>query len=65
MFRDRLFAAARSVNPENIELRTRDMQRHKGEYIVQGPNQIWSVDGYLILEPYGIEIYGGIDAYSR
>ena len=40
MFRDRLFAVARSVNLESIKLRTRDMQRHKGEYIVQGPNQI-------------------------
>ena len=30
-----------------------------------GPNWLWSVDGYLKLEPYGIEIYAAIDAYSR
>lgn len=41
------------------------MQRHRGEYIVPGPNFLWSVDGYLKLAPYGIEIYGAIDAYSR
>ena len=26
---------------------------------------MWAVDGYLKLEPYGIEIYAGIDTYSR
>jgi hypothetical protein len=41
------------------------MQRHKGEYIVPGPNFIWSVDGYCKLKPYGIEIYAAVDAYSR
>ncbi|KAL6229678.1 hypothetical protein BDW75DRAFT_235014 [Aspergillus navahoensis] len=30
-----------------------------------GPNFIWSIDGYLKLAPYGIEIYAAIDAYSR
>ena len=32
---------------------------------MKGPNQVWSVDGYMKLESFGIEIYGGIDAYSR
>jgi hypothetical protein len=32
---------------------------------VPGPNYIWSIDGYLKLAPYGIEIYAGIDAYAR
>lgn len=41
------------------------MQRHRGEYIVPGPNFIWSIDGYLKLEFYGIEVYAAIDAYSR
>lgn len=26
---------------------------------------MWSVDGYMKLEPYGIEIYACIDAHSR
>jgi hypothetical protein len=41
------------------------MQSHRGEYIVPGPNFLWSVDGYCKLAPYGIEVYGAIDAYSR
>lgn len=30
-----------------------------------GPNFLWSVDGYCKLSKVGIEIYAGIDAYSR
>jgi hypothetical protein len=41
------------------------MQRHRGQYIVPGPNFIWSIDGYDKLKPYGIEIYACIDGYSR
>lgn len=41
------------------------MQRHKGEYIVPGPNYLWSIDGYAKLNAWGIEIYAAIDAYSR
>jgi hypothetical protein len=63
--RDRLFRAYRMINPEAVERRHRDLQRHKGEYIVPGPNFIWSIDGHLKLAPYGIEIYACIDAYSR
>jgi hypothetical protein len=63
--RDRLFRAYRTLNPEAVERRHRDMQRHRGEYIVPGPNFIWSVDGYCKLKPYGIEIYASVDAYSR
>lgn len=63
--RDRLFQAYRTINFEAVERRKRDLQRHRGEYIVPGPNFIWSVDGYCKLRPYGIEIYACIDAYSR
>lgn len=41
------------------------MQRHRGAYVVPGPNYIWSMDGYLKLVSYGIEVYAAIDAYSR
>ena len=41
------------------------MQRHRGAYIVPGPDFIWSIDGYMKLQPCGIEIYAAIDAYSR
>jgi hypothetical protein len=63
--RDRLFQAYRTVAPEAVERRKRDMQRHRGQYIVPGPNFIWSIDGYDKLKPYGIEIYACIDGYSR
>jgi Clr5 domain len=63
--RDRLFGIYRALVPEAIDRRTRDMQRHRGEYIVPGPNFIWSIDAYLKLSPYGIEVYAAIDAYSR
>jgi hypothetical protein len=41
------------------------LQRVRGHYTVPGPNFLWSIDGYLKLVNYGIEIYAGIDAYSR
>ena len=41
------------------------MQRHHDEYIVPDPNFLWSVDGYLKLVSYDIEIYGAIDVYLR
>jgi hypothetical protein len=42
-----------------------DKNRRKGEYIVPGPNYIWSIDGHKKLSPFGFEIYAIIDAYSR
>lgn len=53
------------LDPAGLERRTKKLNRHRGEYIVPGPDHLWSVDGYLKLERYGIEIYAGIDAYSR
>ena len=41
------------------------MQRHRGEYIVPGPNYLWSLDGYCKFDRFGFEIYAAIDAYSR
>ena len=63
--RHRLFRIYRTINPEAVERRKRDLQRHRGEYLVPGPIFIWSIDGYDKLKPYGIEIYACIDAYSR
>ena len=60
-----MFTALKTVDPIGVEARTRDIQRHRGEYIVPGPNYIWSLDGYCKLAPFGIEIYAAIDAYSR
>ena len=63
--RDRLFAQYRTLVPDAVNRRLRDLQRVRGEYIVPGPNLIWSVDGHDKLAEYGIEIYGAIDAHAR
>ncbi|KAL4789390.1 hypothetical protein BDV19DRAFT_397054 [Aspergillus venezuelensis] len=63
--RDRLFSMYKQLVPEAVQTSLHDLQRHRGTYIVPGPNFIWSIDGYLKLAPYGIEIYAAIDAYSR
>ena len=65
VYRDRLFQAHRTVNFEAVERRKRDLQIHHDEYVVPGPNFVWSVDGYCRLRLYGVEIYACIDAYSR
>ncbi|PMD55866.1 uncharacterized protein K444DRAFT_82322 [Hyaloscypha bicolor E] len=41
------------------------MKAARGEYNIYGPNFVWSIDGYCKLRFCGIEIYAGIDAYSR
>jgi hypothetical protein len=33
--------------------------------IIPGPDYLWSIDGHDKFRNYGIEIYAGIDAYSR
>jgi hypothetical protein len=63
--RDRMFQVYRTLNPTGIERRNQDRQRRKGEYLVRGPNFIWSIDGHEKLKPYGFEIYACIDAYAR
>ncbi|KAI9779302.1 MAG: hypothetical protein M1816_003615 [Peltula sp. TS41687] len=63
--RDRLFAMVKELDNEGIALRTKDLQRHRREYIVPGRNYLWSLDGYCKLQHYGFEIYAAIDAYSR
>jgi hypothetical protein len=63
--RDRLFVLYRQVNPIHVQARLRDLQRKRKAYIVRGPDYVWSIDGYMKLAPYGMEIYAAIDAYSR
>jgi hypothetical protein len=41
-------------------------RRHKGgEFITPGPDWLWCCDGHDKFRNYGIEIYAGVDAYSR
>src|SRR5580700_10655827 len=53
------------LNPEGVERRAKDLQRVRGEYIVPGPDFIWSIDGHDKLAAWGIQIYAGTDAYAR
>ena len=63
--RDRLFAQYRALFPDAVDRRLRDLQRVRGEYVVPGPNLVWSVDGHDKLRDFGIEIYAGIDTHAR
>ncbi|KGY14487.1 hypothetical protein PABG_12650 [Paracoccidioides brasiliensis Pb03] len=63
--RDRLFKTVQLLDPDGIKRRLNDLQRHRGSYIVPGPNYLWSIDGYCKLQHWGIEIYAAIDTYSR
>jgi hypothetical protein len=48
-----------------VEARRIDLAQKRGRYMVKGPNRVWSIDGYDKLAPYGFQIYGFIDGYSR
>jgi len=39
--------------------------RKRGQFIVKGPNRVWSIDGHDKLSRFGFQIYASIDAYSR
>lgn len=55
----------RELDPAGAQSRTTQLTRQRGEYIVPGPDFLWSVDGHDKLAPFGIQIYACIDAYSR
>ena len=40
-------------------------RQHRHEFIIPGPDWIWSIDGHDKFRNYGIEIYAAIDGYSR
>jgi len=53
------------INPIGVLRRKKKLQSRKGEYIIPGPDWIWSIDGHDKFSPFGIDIYACIDAYSR
>ncbi|KAK4118288.1 hypothetical protein N657DRAFT_628661 [Parathielavia appendiculata] len=63
--RDSLRAVYAEFHEDAIAHRRARAERKRSGWTVPGPNYIWSVDGYCKLEYFGIEIYAGIDAYSR
>lgn len=52
---------------EGTEARRRgpDKAHSGGEFITPGPDWLWSIDGHDKFRNYGIEIYAGVDVYSR
>jgi len=63
---DDLQDAMQLLDKPGTESRKPFMKKLKqGEFITPGPNWIWSVDGHDKFRNFGIEIYAGIDGYSR
>lgn len=62
--RDDVMHAVRSLDPSGVQLRHRRRFVRRG-YFAAGPNQIWHIDGYDKLKPFGVAISGCIDGYSR
>ena len=64
--RDRMFEQLRLLDLNGIAARPFALQRTpRGTYSVPGPDFVLSVDGHHKMSEYGIEVYAGIDAYSR
>ena len=53
------------MDPDGVSARTSQLNRRRKDFIVPGPNWMWSLDGYCKFDFVGIEIYAAIDAYSR
>jgi len=64
--RDRMFAILKELDPIGVAGRRLHLgTRPRGAYTVPGPNFVWSIDGHHKLSMFSIEIYAGIDAFSR
>ncbi|KAG0126490.1 hypothetical protein HOY82DRAFT_491784, partial [Tuber indicum] len=63
--RRELRAAVQRADPEGVEARIRGQIRKRGQFIIKGPNRVWSIDGHDKLSRFGFQIYAAIDGYSR
>ena len=63
--RDTIFAAYKARRPKEVRSRRTSDQRRRRIVLPQSPNEQWSIDAHCKLEQFGIEIYTGIDRYSR
>jgi hypothetical protein len=58
--------ALKTLDSHAIEFRRPGMKRRRREnYIVNGPDWLWCLDGHEKISHFGIDIYGCIDGYSR
>jgi hypothetical protein len=64
---DHVRAALKKLDEKGSDSRKPGMKRKRELKvpIIPGPNHLWSIDGHDKFRNYGIEIYAGIDAYSR
>ena len=62
--RDVVMKILREEDAEGTEQR-RARRLSRRTYRSNGPNEIWHVDGYDKLKPYGLPIHGCVDGYSR
>lgn len=56
--------ALQLIDPEGVNLRKR-RRLIRRRYYSKGPNEVWHVDSYDKMKPYGICINACIDGYSR
>jgi hypothetical protein len=58
--------AIKALDPQGTEARRFGLRkrRPRGQYITSGPNWLWSIDGHDKFRPFGIYIYGAVDAFS-
>ena len=54
----------KDLDPAGVDARRRRTLRRR-LYYSKGPNWVWHLDGYDKLKPFGFEIHGCIDGYSR
>lgn len=55
------------LDPQGSSARKPGVPRknHDGEFRVPGPDFMWAIDGHDKFRNFGIEIYAGVDVYSR
>ncbi|KAH9471722.1 hypothetical protein Pst134EA_005601 [Puccinia striiformis f. sp. tritici] len=59
-----VYKLLQGIDPKGVTGRLKQTcKRHV--FHVRGPNHVWAIDGHDKLKPFGITVYGFIDAWSR
>lgn len=62
--RDDVMFIMKELDPNGVEMRKAHRLQRRF-YCAKGPNNVWHVDGYDKLKPFGFCIHGAIDGFSR
>jgi hypothetical protein len=62
--RDTVAYLQQKLDPDGVASRFQGIVTRR-TYRSSGPNDVWAFDGHDKLKPFGIAIYGGVDAWSR